>query len=143
VYSVAVSPDGCLIAVGYSDNIVRLWDLRTRQPVERLVGHIVRVSSVAFTPDGKGLVSGSVDGTLKHWTLELLLRTVQRGALRYEVGVEHAGFVAEKSGEKEGLCVCTVELLGHTVRDRLRFLCFLCSPLRGVILHSLRRICFI
>jgi general transcriptional corepressor TUP1 len=138
VYSVAVSPDGCLVAVGYSDDIVRLWDLQTRQLVECLVGHIARVSSVAFTPDGKGLVSGSADGTLKHWSLGLLPRTVQRGALRqvYEVGVEHPRSVAEKSGANEDLCVCTVEFLGHTVRVRLVFLCFLCSLLGLVILHS-------
>jgi general transcriptional corepressor TUP1 len=118
VRSVAVSPDGSLVAVGYSDNIVRLWDLHTRQLVECLVGHNDHILSVAFTPDGKGLVSGSADGTLKHWNLGLLLTTMQRGAGRqvYEVAVEHAGSVAEKSGEHEGLCVCTVEFLGHTVR---------------------------
>jgi general transcriptional corepressor TUP1 len=89
VYPVAVSPDGCLVAVGYYDNIVRLWDLQTRQLVECLVGHVAGVS-MAFTPDGKGLVSGSADGTLKHWNVGPLSRTVQRGALRqvYEVGVE-------------------------------------------------------
>ena len=141
MHSVAVSPDGCLVAVGYSDHIVRLWDLRTRQLVERLAGHIASVSSVAFTPDGEGLVSGSADGTLKHWNLGLLLRTVRTGALRqvYEVGVEPEGSVDEKSGENEGLSVCMVEFLGHTVRLCLHFLCFLCSLLGFVILHSLRR----
>jgi general transcriptional corepressor TUP1 len=129
--------------VGYYDNIVRLWDLQTRQLVECLVGHVARVSSIAFTPDGKGLVSGSMDGMLKHWNLGLLLRTVQRGALSYEVGVEHAGSVAESSGENEGLCVCTVDFLGHTVRVCLRFLCFLWSLLGLVILHSWRRNYFI
>jgi general transcriptional corepressor TUP1 len=126
VYSVPVSPDLCLVAVGYSDNLVRLWDFQTRQLIEHFVGHIASVESVAFTPDGKGLVSGSADGMLKHWNLGPLLRTVQRGTLRqvYEVGVEHAGSVAEKRGENEGLCVCTVEFLGHTVRGRLRCLCF-------------------
>jgi general transcriptional corepressor TUP1 len=144
VSSVTVSPDGCLAAVCYSDNIVRLWDLQTRPLVERLVGHVARVSSVAFTPDGKGLVSGSADGMLKHWNLGPLLSAAQRGVLRqvYEVGVEHAGSVAEKSRENEGLCVCTVELLGHKVRVRLRFLCSFarCWNSSFVILHSLRRI---
>jgi WD40 repeat protein len=102
------------------------------------VGHIATVSSVAFTPDGKGLVSGSADGTLKHWNLEPLLRTAQRGALRqvYEVGVEHAGSVAEQSGENEGLCVCVGEFLGHMVRDPPYFLCFLSLLSVLVILHA-------
>jgi general transcriptional corepressor TUP1 len=116
VRSVAVSPDGSLVAVGYSDNIVRLWDFQTRQLVECLVGHNDDIFTVAFTPDGKGLVSGSADGTLKHWNLGLLLTTMQRGTLKYKVGVEHAGSVAERSGENQGRCVCTVEFLGHTVR---------------------------
>jgi general transcriptional corepressor TUP1 len=142
VCSVAVSPDGCLVAVGYSDNFVRLWDLQTGQLIEHLVGHISSVHSVAFTPDGKGLVSGSEDGTLKYWNLGPLLRSVQREELvqAYEVGVEHAGSVAAKKGENEGLCLCTVEFLGHKVRGRLHFLCFLCflcSLLGLVILHSL------
>jgi general transcriptional corepressor TUP1 len=111
--------------MGYSDNIVRLWDLQTRQLLERLVGHIATVSSVAFTPDGEGLVSGSTDGILKHWNLGPSLRSVQREALvqTYEVGVEHTCSVAEKSGENEGLCLCTVEFLGHTVRVNLHLLC--------------------
>jgi hypothetical protein len=77
--------------------------------------------------------------TLKHWNLGPLLRTVQRGELRhaYEVGVEDAGLVAVN----EGLCVCTVEFLGHMVHVRLCFLCFLWSLLGLVILHSLRRKC--
>jgi general transcriptional corepressor TUP1 len=104
------------------------------------VGHNDEIISMAFTPDGKGLVSTSSD-TLRHWNLEPLLRTVQRGTPRqaYEVGVEHAGSVAEKSGENEGLCVCTVEFLGHAVR----VLCSLSSLLGLVILYCLRRNCFI
>jgi hypothetical protein len=65
------------------------------------------------------------------WTLErrrtdhvLLNNVMFAGVLRqvYEVGVEHARSVAEKSGENESLCVCTVRFLGHTVRVRLRVL---------------------
>jgi general transcriptional corepressor TUP1 len=145
VYSVAVSPDGCLVAAGYDDNLVRLWDVQTGQLVKHLVGHISRVESVAFTPDGKGLVSGSKDGALKHWNLGPLLRSVQREALvqTYQVGVEHAGSVAARKGENEALCLCTVEFLGHKVRVCLHFLCFLCSLLGLIILHYLHRDCFI
>ena len=35
--------------------------------VERFRGHRDSVYSVAFTPDGKGLVSGSLDKSLKFW----------------------------------------------------------------------------
>ena len=35
--------------------------------IERLRGHKDSVYSVAFTPDGQGLISGSLDKTLKYW----------------------------------------------------------------------------
>ena len=35
--------------------------------IKRLLGHRASLRSVAFTPDGKGLVSGSLDRTLKFW----------------------------------------------------------------------------
>jgi glucose repression regulatory protein TUP1 len=37
--------------------------------VEQLKGHTGGVCSVAFTPDGKGLISGSYDQRLKRWDL--------------------------------------------------------------------------
>lgn len=67
VTSVAISPDGRLVAAGSLDTVVRIWDVATGHLVERLRGHRDSVYSVAFTPDGKGLVSGSLDKTLKYW----------------------------------------------------------------------------
>ncbi|PVF94835.1 WD40 repeat-like protein [Serendipita vermifera] len=71
VTSVAISPDGKLVAAGSLDTIVRLWDVRTGTLLERLKGHRDSVYSVAFTPDGQGLVSGSLDKTLKYWELNI------------------------------------------------------------------------
>jgi WD40 repeat protein len=49
--------------------LVPLWPLATRQPGLRatLKGHTSPVWSVAFSPDGKTLASGSWDGTIKLW----------------------------------------------------------------------------
>lgn len=74
VTSVAISPDGRLVAAGSLDTVVRIWDVATGQLIERLNGHRDSVYSVAFTPDGKGLVSGSLDKSLKHWDVGPLLR---------------------------------------------------------------------
>lgn len=69
VTSVAISPDGRLVAAGSLDKVVRVWDVQTGKPLERLEGHKDSVYSVAFMPDGKTLVSGSLDKTLRLWVL--------------------------------------------------------------------------
>ena len=72
-YSVKFNPDGRYIAAGNLDEMVRIWSVRTGQLVEKW-GHGNTVQSVAFTPDGKGLVSGSSD-TWKYWDISLLEST--------------------------------------------------------------------
>ncbi|MBI3416572.1 MAG: PD40 domain-containing protein [Verrucomicrobia bacterium] len=50
------SPDGRLLAVGYFDGSVRLVDLGTKE-VRSMTNHTSRVWSIAFSPDGKVMVS--------------------------------------------------------------------------------------
>jgi WD40 repeat protein len=67
---VAVSPDGKMIASGASDQTVRLWETATgRELFPPLTGHGDKVTALAFSPDGKTLVSagGTEDRTLKVW----------------------------------------------------------------------------
>jgi len=49
--------------------MVRLWDARTGSLLERFEGHGESVYSVAFTKDGKRLVSGALDKTVKIWAI--------------------------------------------------------------------------
>jgi WD40 repeat protein len=49
----------------------QLWNVATRQPLgEPLKGHKFGVESVAFSPDGKLLTSGSSDNTIILWEVE-------------------------------------------------------------------------
>jgi WD40 repeat protein len=63
---VSCSPDGRVLAAA-GGTTVRLVDLRTGKEFAQLKGHEAEVRALAFTPDGKGLVSGSADSTALVW----------------------------------------------------------------------------
>lgn len=67
VTSVALSPDGKVVAFGEADSNIRLWDTVSDKGPVILKGHTKQVNSVSFSSDGKRLASGSVDGTIKLW----------------------------------------------------------------------------
>ena len=46
-----------------------LWDLTTGQQIRQFVGHTKDIRNVAVSPDGKQLLSGSFDGTMRLWDL--------------------------------------------------------------------------
>lgn len=78
--SIAVSQDGYYLAGSCEDGTVRLWDTRiawwdllrrwpTRE-VRSFTGHYERIASIAFSPDGTFLASGSADNTIKLWDVQ-------------------------------------------------------------------------
>ena len=68
----AFSPDGQVLAsgAGFLDSSIALWDALTGRPLGRLKGQKSWTSCLAFLADGKHLVSGSGDQTLRLWDLE-------------------------------------------------------------------------
>jgi WD40 repeat protein len=73
--SAVYSPDGLRVASGGTDRTVRIWEAATRHDIAVLHGHTGSVSDVAFTDDGRRLVSMSRlwalgythDGTVRLW----------------------------------------------------------------------------
>lgn len=68
VLTVAYSPNGkTLASSGSSDGTIQLWDVSTGKHLRTLKGHTDTVRTLAFSPDGKTLVTGSEDDTLRIW----------------------------------------------------------------------------
>jgi WD40 repeat protein len=47
---------------------VKVWSVSARKEVALLAGHTDVVFSVAFSPDGQHIVSGSLDKLVKVWS---------------------------------------------------------------------------
>ncbi len=67
ILSVALSPQGDLLAAGTVTGEIRLWHAISGLPLQTLRGHSDWVKSVAFSPDGKTLASASEDWTVRLW----------------------------------------------------------------------------
>jgi WD40 repeat protein len=61
-FGVAFSPDGQKIITSSWDKTVRIWDIGTGQELYRFVGDTYGVNSVAFSPDGKYILTGGDNG---------------------------------------------------------------------------------
>ncbi|HSN86257.1 MAG TPA: TIR-like protein FxsC, partial [Thermoanaerobaculia bacterium] len=64
----AWSPDASLLAAGVGKTL-RLWDVHSGREIRRFQGHQDIVWSVAFSPDGRTLVSGGRDAVIRLWDL--------------------------------------------------------------------------
>ncbi|KAG1775637.1 hypothetical protein EV702DRAFT_1279780 [Suillus placidus] len=80
VWAVVYSPDMTLIATGGIDGpltisteekpvqcSVKIWDTKTGKLVTTLKGHTLNVRCLAWTADGKTLISGSFDHSIRTW----------------------------------------------------------------------------
>jgi WD40 repeat protein/tetratricopeptide (TPR) repeat protein len=68
----AFSPNGKLVATAWGERCdqpgeAHLWDVETGQPVQGPLRHAGAVYSIAFSPDGKYLVTASGDHTARIW----------------------------------------------------------------------------
>jgi WD40 repeat protein len=75
-YSIAWSPDAKTLATTHDEGTLQLRDAWDLSSVRELKGHLRKIWHAAFSPDGRSLVSGSVDTTARVWD-------VKTGELRY------------------------------------------------------------
>ncbi|CAN5619947.1 hypothetical protein BH10BAC2_BH10BAC2_45520 [soil metagenome] len=82
-YALAYSPDETTIAVGTGYNNTGVINIYNSSYILQgtLAGHLYSTTGVAFTPDGKLLISGGYDGNVKFWDYKTgaLIRTLVHG----------------------------------------------------------------
>jgi WD40 repeat protein len=68
VLSFALDPSGTILVTGDKSGVVRVGRLTGGEP-HLLFGHTGPVTSVAVSPDGRWIASGSDDGTIRRWPM--------------------------------------------------------------------------
>lgn len=71
ISSLALSPNGTVLAAGLKDGTVLLWQVANWEPRELAVlkGHRGQVTALAFSNDGRELASGGEDRTVRLWNM--------------------------------------------------------------------------
>ena len=69
ILALTFSPDGTMLASsgGWPEYPIQLWNLTNRQLQDTLFGHTSWTFALAFSADGKTLISGSEDSTVRLW----------------------------------------------------------------------------
>jgi WD40 repeat protein len=116
--AVAFDPSGGWVATG-NVNDTALWRLGDGHP-RVLTGHRTSVDSIAFTPDGRQLVSASRGGTVRAWPLSA--ESAAEGRLLIETGVNFPWVTIDAAGRHvavnaAGGRVFVVALAGGQARE--------------------------
>jgi WD40 repeat protein len=79
--ALAVSPDGRVLATGIDNGrlagprelAIRRWDVAARKELGRVPAHRSYIRALAFSADGRRLVSASEDSTALVWDVEQII----------------------------------------------------------------------
>ena len=91
---VGFSPDGKYIVSstgGHRNFTIQLWNAKTGVVASKpFQGHTLAVNCASLSPNGKDIVTGSLDGTIQLWNIEMLASQADEVALRPLMSKSHA-----------------------------------------------------
>ena len=122
--SMAISPDGRMLAWGDHDGTITLGERNGNQVRRRLKGHLSYVRSLTFSPDSKTLASGGADTTALLWDVTGRPAAEQSGPLAAErlraLWDDLASKDAAKAFDAIGLLTASPEQAVPLLKDKLR-----------------------
>ena len=69
IYALSCDATANTVAIGSTGHIVHIFDTRSRTQIARLTGHTDNIKSILLSPDGRTLLSGSSDSTVRLWSV--------------------------------------------------------------------------
>lgn len=104
ITTIAISPNGQILASGSEDATTSLWSFDTLSEIRTQAGHYSGICSVAISPDGRILASSSSDKTIKLWSLdtgeEILTLQGHLGAVKSLAFSPDSNIIASGSADK-------------------------------------------
>nr|AAX07504.1 WD-repeat protein [Gemmata sp. Wa1-1] len=115
----AFNNDGTRLATAHNGT-VQLWSVPDWKPVAELRGHEQKVTAGAFSPDGRVLVTGSLDCSVRTWDLE-----TEKSIARRSVPLPVAALIFADAGrvlvEAHADAVLFTDPTTGALRDRLDY----------------------
>jgi len=144
IHSVAFSLDSKILACGGSNKyktpegkatIIYLWDYKSGQLIGKILGHLKRVDSLAFSPDGQVIASLSChDKTIKIHSLETLklLYTINQhtyGSTNIAISPDSKNLISITDNSIEIWDLVTGDILNNFSDERIESIrCFAIHP---------------
>lgn len=111
LYTLAISPDGNLLAVGGENSNLMLFDTKTNQLLHHLTGHHGDIHALVFQPQQQWLVSAGTDKRIIFWSLSTgtKIKEWQTSAEVHALAINSEGTYLASGGTDRNITLWEIE----------------------------------